>query len=286
MIAMDSRTLNIFRCVAETGSLTAAARQLHTVQSNVTAHIKRLEEEIGLPLFHRKPRGVALTPAGEVLQDYAVRIARLLDEAGRAVRQAGDSLGPLRVGTLESLAAARLPPVLARFRHALPEVDLQLVTGSTEQLAAEVLGYRLDGAFVAGAVAHPDIDYRQLHEEELVLVSEAGRQQRPALSREVLLAFRRGCAFRARAELWLREEGQLPLRTMEFGALDAILGCVAAGMGVTVLPRVVVERPQYREQLAIHTLPARYAHMATGFIRRRDMPAGQALEELVKLAAA
>lgn len=282
---MDSRSLHIFRCVAETGSLSAAARRLHTVQSNVTAHIKRLEEELGQSLFHRKPRGVVVTPAGEVLLGYAQRIAQLLDEAGRAVRQAGDSSGPLRVGTLETLAAARLPQALARFRHAFPDIELQLLTGSSDQLAGEVLDYRLDGAFVAGAVDHPDIAYRGLHQEELVLVSEAGRRRIERLQQEVLLVFRPGCAFRARAELWLREEGLLPLRTMEFGALDAILGCVAAGMGVTLLPRVVVERPQYRDQLAVHRIPTRYARLPTGFIRRKDMPAGRALEALVGMAA-
>jgi len=282
---MDSRTLNIFRHVAGTGSLSAAAQQLHTVQSNVTAHIKRLEEELGQPLFHRKPRGVVLTPAGEVLLGYAVRVARLMDEAGRAVQQAGDSSGPLRIGTLETLAAARLPPALARFRHAFPAIDLQLVTGSTETLAGEVLDYRLDGAFVAGAVDHPDIAWHTLHEEELVLVSEAGRARVDRLNEEVLLVFRPGCAYRNRAELWLHEEGLLPLRTMEFGALDAILGCVTAGMGVTLLPRVVVDRPQYRDLVAIHHIPARYARLATGFIQRRDMSAGSALQALVKLAA-
>ena len=282
---MDSRILNIFRAVAETGGISAAAERLHTVQSNVTAHIKRLEEELGQKLFYRKPRGVELTPAGDVLLGYALRISHLIEEAGKAVQNAGEAVGQLRLGTLETLAAVRLPPILARFRHEFPNIDLQLITGSTEFLAGEVLNFRIEGAFVAGTLEHPHIENRVLYDEELVLVSEASRSTVKDLNDEILLVFRPGCAFRARAELWLREEGLLPLRKMEFGALDAILGCVAAGMGVTLLPRVVVERPQYHGLVKMHTIPRRYARLPTSFIRHRDAIETQALSELVAMAS-
>jgi len=282
---MDSRILNVFRAVADTGSVSAAAARLHTVQSNVTAHIKRLERDLGRRLFYRKPRGVELTPAGAVLLGYARRISHLMDEAGKAVQDAGDATGQLRLGSLETLAAVRLPPILARFRQEFPRVDLHLTTGSTEFLAGEVLDFRVEGAFVAGAVDHPHVDYRVLYEEELVLVSEAGRARVDTLKDEILLVFRAGCAFRARAERWLREEGLLPLRKMEFGALDAILGCVAAGMGVTLLPRVVVERPQYRGLVRTHRIPKRYARLPVAFIRHRDAIETRALAQLVGMAA-
>ena len=281
---MDSRILHIFRAVAENGSVSAAAEQLCTVQSNVTGHVKRLENELGLVLFHRKPRGVELTAAGSVLLDYARRVEQLLDEAASAVQNSADAIGRLRIGTLETLVAVRLPPALARFRREFPKVELQLTTGSTEFLAGEVLEFHLDGAFVAGTVDHPDIEQTVLHEEELVLVSEAGRTRVGKLQDQVLLVFRPGCAFRTRAEQWLREEGLLPLRKMEFGALDAIIGCVAAGMGVTLLPRVVVERPQYRKLVRTHTIPRRYALIATSFICRNGILKTRALSELVTMA--
>lgn len=282
---MDSRTLRQFLAVAETGSVSAAAGRLHTVQSNVTAHIKRLEAELGLPLFYRKPRGVELTPGGVVLLDYARQVLHLLEEAGKAVQNAGDGVGRLQLGTLETLAAVRLPPVLARFRRRFPQVALQLTTGSTEWLVGEILEHRLDAAYVAGNVKHTDIVYQRLHEEELVLVSEAGRKRVENLSGEILLVFRRGCAFRARAELWLQESGLFPQGLMEFGALDAILGCVTAGMGISLLPRVVVDRPQYRKLVRAHPIPARYARLSTGMIRHRAAVETRTLSELVAMAA-
>jgi DNA-binding transcriptional LysR family regulator len=283
---MDSRTLRQFLAVAETGSISAAAGRLHTVQSNVTAHIKRLEAELGLPLFYRKSRGVELTPGGEVLLGYARRVQHLLEEAGKAVQNAGDGVGRLQLGTLETLAAVRLPPVLARFRKRFPQIALHLTTGSTEWLVGEILEHRLDAAYVAGNVKHPGIVYHRLHEEELVLVSEAGRKRVENLSGEILLVFRRGCAFRARAELWLQESGLFPQSRMEFGALDAILGCVSAGMGVSLLPRVVVDRPQYRKLVRAHTIPARYARLSTGMIVHRAAVETRALSELLAMVAA
>jgi DNA-binding transcriptional LysR family regulator len=284
VISVDSKILRVFRAVADTGSISAAAERLCTVQSNVTAHVKRLERELGLALFHRKPRGVELTAAGEVLLAYARRVDQLLDEAATAVQDSGDAMGRLRLGTLETLAAVRLPPVLAQFRRTFPQVELQLTTGSTEFLAGEVLEFHLDGAFVAGAVDHPHVEQTVLREEELVVVTEASRTEVGNLQDQVLLVFRPGCAFRARAEQWLREEGLLPLRKMEFGALDAIIGCVSAGMGITLLPRVVVERPQYRKLVRTHRIPERYASIATSFICRDDVLRTRALSELVGMA--
>jgi len=280
---MDSRALHIFRIVAETGSLSAAARELNTVQSNVTAHLKRLEQGLGTPLFYRRPRGVEPTPAGEVLLGYARRVAHLLGEAAKAVQEAGAG-GRLRLGTLETLAAARLPRALARFRRAFPQVELKLVTGSTEVLATEVLAFRLDGAFVAGTLDHADIEQQVVRVEELVLVSESGSGPLAGLRDQTLILFRPGCAFRARAELWLRDQGLLPTRFLELGALDAILGCVAAGMGVTLLPRVAVDRPHYRDELCWHPIPEPYARLPMSFIRHREAMEPRALAELVRLA--
>lgn len=281
---MDSRALRLFRAVAEHGSVSAAAQSLHTVQSNVTAHIKRLEVELGLKLFYRKPRGVELTPAGAVLLGYARRVLQLLDEAGQAVQEAGHSVGRLRLGTLETLAAVRLPPVLARFRRAFPDLALHLSTGSSAFLCAQVLEFQLDGAFIAGGVDHPQLEQIVLHEEELVLVSVADRRHVPELRQEVLLVFPPGCAFRARTDLWLQEEGLFPLRIMEVSSLDAMLGCVCAGMGVAVLPRVMVQRAPYRKLLRLHPLPERYARLATGFIRHRQALETRAVSALVALA--
>lgn len=281
---MDLAGLRVVKAVADTGSVSRAAETLNCVQSNVTARLKRLEEDLGVPLFLRLSRGMAPTPAGRVLADYADRVLRLVAQARDAVADAAGRGGRLAVGTMETTAAVRLPPILARFHAENPDVELTIVPGPTETMLGEVLAGRIDGAFVSGAVEHPELVSQPVFDEELVLVepvcgitSESGRN--------TLLAFRRGCAYRARAETAMREAGRVPCRLMEFGSLEAILGCVGAGMGVTVLPRAVVEREPWRGLFTARPLPPELAHMPTRFVRRADSVETVALRAFLEAVA-
>ncbi|MBP2295703.1 LysR family transcriptional regulator [Azospirillum rugosum] len=273
---MDLAGLRVVKAVADTGSVSRAAESLNCVQSNVTARLKRLEEDLGVDLFRRLSRGMAPTPAGRVLADYADRVLRLVAQARDAVADAAGRGGRLAVGTMETTAAVRLPPILARFHADHPEVELTIVPGPSEVMVAEVLAGRVDGAFVAGAVEHAELVSQPAFEEELVLVESATGITAEA-GRTTLLAFRRGCAYRARAETAMREAGQVPYRVLEFGSLEAILGCVGAGMGVAVLPRAVVEREPWRGMFTARPLPPEIARMPTRFVRRVDTPETETL---------
>src|SRR5262245_10364094 len=152
---MDAGDLRVLETVARLGGMNRAAAELHTVQSNVTARVRGLEAELGVPLFDRHSRGVALTAAGRRLLPYATRVRQVLEDARRVARDDGTPRGALTVGSLETTAALRLSPVLAAYAAAHPEVDLVLRTGTTGELVGEVLEGRLDGAFVCGPVEHP-----------------------------------------------------------------------------------------------------------------------------------
>jgi len=281
---MDLGALNIFVAVAETGSITQAARHLDYVQSNVTARIQHLEDELGTRLFYRKKRGVVLTPAGRTLLPYAVRLLRLADEARRAVQEHEQGHGSLAIGSMETTAAVRLPALLAHYHRAYPDVDLMLHTGPSEEMLTQVLDYRLDGAFVGGAVTHPDIEQEPLFVEELVVVSEREILSLDDLPQRTLLVFRQGCTYRARLERLLHERGMLPYKIMEFGTVEAILGCVAAGMGVTLFPRFVLAQSPHQAALRLHAIPAELAQVPTMFIRRRDTLRTWTLEAFLELA--
>ena len=103
---MDAADLRMFQSVASTGSMSKAALELNTVQSNVTARIKSLEDEVGFALFERTNRGVTLTAAGRRLLPFAVRAARLLDDARRAVADEGTPSGVLTIGSLDTRCRA------------------------------------------------------------------------------------------------------------------------------------------------------------------------------------
>lgn len=275
---MELSDLRIFLAVARTHGITKAAQELHTVQSNVSARIHALEKELGVPLFRRHARGVALTNVGEQLLPYAERISRLVDEVHHVVGDETDPSGPLRIGAMETTAGLRLPTVMSAFADDCPRVDLSLITGPTEQLVREVREYRLDGALVTGPVQQPDLDETSVFMERLVLVTARGVTDLEAMLRaSKILVFRAGCSYRRRLESILHARGAIDLRCLEFGTLEGILGCVGAGMGISLLPSAVVERYPGRDQLRVHDLPEEEARAETVFIRRVDAPPSPAL---------
>lgn len=266
---MDLLSLRTFKAVAETGAISRAAEQLCCVQSAVTTRLQALEAELGATLVYRGrgSRVATLTPTGLTLLDYAERILRLADEAKRLIKETGGEPVAIRVGSMETTAAIRLPPILSQFSRRLPKVGLSLRTGPTADLMLEVLAHRLDCAFVCGPVEHPDLVVKPAYSEELVLVGSIDADPESA---DVLLAFRPGCSYRARTEEWLRHSGRPSARLMELGTLDGIFGCVASGMGATVMPRAVVETSRFRETLQIRALPPEYGMAETLLVRHRD----------------
>lgn len=270
---MDAGDLRVFEAVARLGGMNRAAAELNTVQSNVTARVRALEDELSVPLFHRHSRGVTLTDAGQRLLPYAVRVALLLDDAKRDVCDDGTPKGALTLGALETTTALRLPPVLAAYAAAYPEVDLVLRTGTTAELIRDVLDHRLEGAFVCGPVDHPDLEEETVFHEEMVAVTARSIRSLDALARRdrlKIVVFRAGCSYRHRLETILAQRGLVSLRLLEFGTLDGIIACVAAGLGVSMLPRTVVARAVRDGLVAVHELPPAEAVVETVFIRRRD----------------
>lgn len=264
---MQLRSLRLFMAVAETGSFVAAAQRLHTVQSNVTAHIKKLEAELGAELIDRSGRA-RLTSAGVALSEYAERMLQAHDEALALFKGNRTPGGVLRIGAMETTTALRLPPILAAFHAEHPSVDIQLSTGPTADLSAGLAEGRFDCVFVAGRLEHPRFHLSKAFAERLVLVSAAPLEAMPTAERllsATFLAFRQGCSYRQRIELLLAACGVSAVRIMEFGTLDAILGCVSAGMGYALLPKATVDAQRYRFPIHSLELPDAIARVDTYF---------------------
>jgi len=265
--------LTTFSAVARTGGITRAAEELNTVQSNVTQRVKALEAEIGAVLFERHSRGMTLTGAGRRLLPYAQRMAALSREAVLAARDDGEPKGPLAIGSMETTAAVRLPPLLADFHRRFPAVRLSLRTATTADLVAGVLDATFDGAFVAGPIEHGELTSTIAFREELVLVtarrwkSLADLRAGTPESGPTALVFRTGCTYRQRLEQILSEFGWPSATRFELGTLDGMIGCVAADMGVTLLPRAVVGR---NETVGVHALSTAQSRVDTLFIQRRS----------------
>jgi DNA-binding transcriptional LysR family regulator len=286
---VDLDDLAIFQAVVREGGITRAAEKLHRVQSNVTTRIRQLEDDLGVPLFLREGKRLSLSPAGRVLDGYA---RRLLDLAAEARAAVADSLprGRLRLGSMESTAAARLAPVLAAFHGRYPGVQLELRTGATAGLVAGVLDGTLDCALVAGPVVDPRLDNAPVFEEELVAIAAAGHppvRRAADLHTRVLLTFEPGCAYRQRLESWLASESVVPERFIELASYHAMIGCAACGMGVALVPRSLLDSLP-AAAVSVHPLPPPLARAPTMLVRRSDVvaPAVDAFLELLRQRAA
>jgi len=279
---MDLAELRIFKAVVEEGGIAKAARRLHRVPSNVTTRVKQLESDLGTELFFRDRKRLILSPAGERLLAYAEKLLGLAEEARSAV-SGSTPRGVLRLGALESTAASRLPPVLARYHRAYPDVRVELKTGTNDALTAAVLDRRLDAAFVAEAPAgQTDLAHMALFAERLMVISslEHRRIRRPAdVEGDSVIAFPDGCAYRRRLHRWLGDA--IPaMRILDLSSYHAIVACVASGTGIALVPESVLETVQ-GAQVKRHRIPREYTEVVTPLIwrPREDSAALMALRE-------
>lgn len=268
---MESGDLRIFQAVAREGSITKAATHLGYVQSNVTARIRQLEGELNTSLLYRQSRGVSLTPAGKNLLKYADQIIHLLEEAVRSTQDSEIPNGPLRIGSLETNAAVHLPGIMLEYHRNYPEVKLSLITGHTTDLVKSVLDYELDAAFVSGPVEHPELEVFCSFREELVLITEPNVSRLSEALTKPQLFFGKGCFHRKRLEQWLQEEHQEPLNIMEFGTLEAILGGVSAGLGISLLTHSSVKAWEDSGKIRCFRIPERFRYSIVSFVFRRDL---------------
>ncbi|HBO7274012.1 TPA: LysR family transcriptional regulator, partial [Pseudomonas aeruginosa] len=238
-------SLEIFRAVAHEASVTRAAQQLQRAQSNVTTRIRQLEEDLGVELFLRDGKRMSLTERGSEFLAYAEQLLALADEARQSMHPAEPG-GRLRLGSMESTAASRLPALLASYHKACPRVALEVSTGTSRALFDGVRARRLDCALVAagpgwaGELDGSGLRGEPLFREELLMILPAEHPPVHDVAEvrlRTLAGFARGCTYRQLAE----DSLGTPLTVQEVGSYHAILACVAAGACVGVLPRSVLQ---------------------------------------------
>lgn len=267
---IDLESLHIFKSVVECGGITRAAAQLHRVQSNVTTRIRNLEERLGVKLFLRQGGKLVLSAEGKLLLGYAERLLNLSLEAENALK-AGTPSGVLRIGTMESTAAARLPPLLAHYHQRYPQVRLELVTGTSTALVNRVQRFEVEAAFVARPFLDTGLQTRVAFTEELVLIAPRPLQSATAAQAArqcTLIAFSTGCSYRRILEDWLSTQSMVPQRVLELASYHAIVACVAAGSGIAIVPRAVLGTLRVQSEIAVHALPPHIARAETHLVWR------------------
>ena len=285
MRTVELSDLEIFRAVAKEGSVLRAAKKLHRVQSNISTRVRQLEERLGITLFDRQARGLTLTGAGEVLQPYAERLLALSTEAEAALFDPRPH-GKFRIGTMESTAAARLPHILSQFHERYSDVQIELVTDTSQGLMERLLEFDIEVAFVAEPVSHNALNTEHILTEELVLVVP---QSFPSISKvdeisgSTVIAFKVGCAYRRYLEDWMLKVGITPGSVMEMNSYHLILACVAAGAGFAVVPHSVLDAVAVKGQIRVLPMSGKASKVSTLLAWRKDSKSANlnALREIV-----
>jgi DNA-binding transcriptional LysR family regulator len=255
-LEMEVRQLQIFRTLAEELNFTRTAEKVNTVQSNVTAQIRALEEELGVPLFDRLGRRVTLTDAGRRFQPFAEQALIAMEQGQRAIRNGGEPSGPLRISAPESVLTYRLPQVLRLFRRRFPNVELAFRPHLDNTIAAELETGKLDLVLnMCDAPSNPVHRSLRIRTERIFLFGDPAhplanrRVVRPVdLTGQTLLLTESGCGYRAKLDRALALENVRPGNITEFSSVEAMKQCVRVGMGLALLPAIVIARELRQRQ--------------------------------------
>lgn len=270
---VDLKTLRLFCTVAEERSITLAAQRLGRAPSNVTTRIQQLEKELNVSLFLRRNKRLCLSQQGDQFLMYAKRMLAVAEEAHQVLHP-GKPEGLLRIGSMESTAASRLPSPLAQYHRCWPKVSIQLTTGPSRQMLESLQARTIDCALVAMLPRPEKAESLDLSEmglvgqtvfsEELMLVLPSGHppvHSASDISAGSLATFQQGCTYRTIAEDWFREgkDNNGPSANIqEVSSYHAMIACVAAGTSVSVIPRSVLAL--FREPVGVDQVPLTEIH--------------------------
>lgn len=276
---MNTNTLKMFITIAQTGSITAAAKNLGYAQSNISAKLHQLEADLDVQLVHRNNRGITLTSAGRKLLQQAVQIVSLTEQTVADLQHPQTVQGQLHLGALQTAATSFLPELLAAYHTAYPNVQLVVTTGTTAASLAKIRDYELAGAIVAGTFDQTNLTVIPLAKEKLCLISAPGDDDQ--LLRKPLLVFPEGCAYRQTLMGWLSSEQMMLRQAIEFDNLTAMIANVSAGLGISLLPRRVVQSYFTTGALTELALPAAFATVPLAFVYRQDTLVDPALAQFI-----
>jgi len=250
---MADRRLQVFHAVAKQMSFTKAAEVLFMTQPAVTFQIKQLEEHFNTRLFERGHGKISLTPAGEVVLEYAERILSLSAELETRLREmTGRLSGPLLIGASMTIAEFLLPRVLGQFKSQYPDVQAKLTVANSEAIESRVAEHTLDIGLIEATSHHNSLVTEVFCEDELQVVVAPGHplakekaltpqqlKEHPFIIRET------GSGTRQYTDLYFKNAGMSTSDlkiVMELGSSESVKGVVSTGLGYSILSRLTVAK--------------------------------------------
>jgi DNA-binding transcriptional LysR family regulator len=247
-MAITITQLSAFLAVVRGGSVTAAAERLVVTQPSVSAAVSALGREVGCPLFERVGRGIRPTAAGEAFAPYAADVLSLLEQGRERAREAGRrSAHRLCIASVTTAAESFLPVLLHAFAVRHPQIEVRLDVGNHGHVLTALVDHRADVVITGRPPVDPQFVAEPLLDNEMVCITETDHWpgSRPAvltaaLADRVWLLREVGSGTRELSERFLADRGLHPV-TQTLGSNGAIVQAVRAGLGVSLVSRLVVE---------------------------------------------
>lgn len=249
---MNIESLRMFCRVVDEGSISKAARLGFVSQPAVTRQIRQLENQYGLSLFDRNNGKLKLTKAGKVLYPYAREIIELDHISHEAMQEVlGNQETVLNVGASLTIGEYLLPGLLGRFSKLYPDIKFSLLIGNTPYMLSKLDANEIDIAMVESEVKSEEYKFQKIADDELVLVSSFRHSWSKKdviniddLAGEKMIWREKDSGTRLIVENALRKRGILHKITdeMELGSMQSIKSAVEADLGVSILPRITIQK--------------------------------------------
>lgn len=288
---IDLDRLRIFQAAAQTGSFTRAAQLVHLTQPGISKHIKSMEQYFGVPLFDRLGRKIALTQAGEVLFETTQEVMAQVAAAEQRIKDlTGLRAGKLRLGASFPIGLYILPRVLAAYRKRYPAVEVELAISTSASIEAKVLANKLDVGLLSRDVHHPKLLARKFMTDELVVIVPAGhkwpsrrRVKAQELAAQSVVLSARGAGAREVVEERLRAKGIVLPTVLDFANAEGVKHAVEAGLGISIQPRIMVQREIAAGALRALRLADMDAAISYCWISRKDRHVSNAQRAFLEL---
>jgi len=289
---MEIKKLKTFLIVSQTLNFTHAAKKLNFAQSSVTSHIKSLETELESLLFERLGKKIILTPSGETLKIYARKIIDTHDEAEFLIKDSDKSV-LIKIGAQESQCTYRLPSILKDFQKNHPNVKIIFKPANSDDIIKkQLLEGELDLAFFTDKIKQiENLVIEPLIQDELVLVASPHQSIHfhsnvsfDQLKDTPLLMTERGCSYRQVFEEVVDRKSDLNINKLEFVSIEAIKQCAIAGIGIGILPLMVVEKEIREGNLVKIKFEKQFPPIFTQIAWHKDKSINSFLKAFIDLA--
>src|SRR3984957_5142186 len=277
---MELQQLKYFREVAEREHVTRAAEKLFVSQSAVSRAVTQLEEELGVPLFYRQGRAVALSPYGRLFLEHATRALNVLESGKRLLNeQTGGESGTVSLGFLHSLGIEMVPRLIKEYRRKHPRIQFALlVQHSGELLMGELVAGSIDLCLsVPGMFVQSDVAWSHLLDEELLIALPQSHRLATKrtlnlreLSSEPFLALSPEHTLRIIFDKLCTDSSFLPKIAFEGMDVATLRGLIAAGLGIALLPPSPARFPGIVEIKLSQARPVR--PLGIGWVENRYLP--------------